>query len=469
MRNRAFYSFILIIFMASGLFAEEPGGERKTISYENYISEIEKSLPELKSNELDILSAENRVKSASSAGDISLNGGGSAYSKKQYSGIADSGDIEGYNYYAGLSKTITSTGTDVSATYNYSKNDYGNFTTVPDYSSYEPSVTVKITQPLLYNFLGKVDRYSENNAKMQLEVAKYQLGENNKSILNSYRKLYFQWVMYKEIIKNLDEAIDNSNVLKGQIKRKVDAGLADNDDYQSSVASVLTYEHQRTEYRTSLKNVENRLSAYIDISAIMPDENVFNEYFVKVNTAEFPEVNFKSTTSAQIMDLTTKNYAYSKGVYENKLLPELNLYAGVTKKDMSGSQTYGVNDTDYSVGFEFKYSLENNSAQSSLKDIEIKLKSLEYEYRAAENSYRKSLLSCIDSVKGINDQLSGKEKTLKARESQVLTEKKKYSQGRLGLSYVINTENSITSERNNIVNLRYQLIGYYIDYLDLVK
>jgi len=457
--------------MITCLSAQETTGNRKTISYDNYIVEIEKSLPELKSNEMDILSAENRVKSAKAGSDISLNAGGTVYSQNNYSGYTDAGDAKGYNYYAGLSKKFSSTGTNLSTTYNYSQGDYSSLPYgAEDTSAYSPSLTVKVTQPLLYNFLGKVDSYSEDNAKMQLEIAKTRLGQNNKSVLNSYRKLYFQWVMYSNIVKNLDEAINNLNILKGQIKKKVDAGLSDNDDYQNSVASVLLYEHQRTEYRTALKNIENRLRVYIDINTIgTPDEKAFDEYYEKVIAAEMSEVSFKNTTSAQIMDLTIKNYAWSKGVYENRLLPELNLFGAVTKKELSQSQTYGMKDTDYSVGFEFKYSLENNSAESSLKDIDIKLKALDYEYRAAENSYRKMLLSYIDSVKGISSQIDGKEKTLKARELQLITEKKKYSQARLALAYVITTENNITSERTNIISLKYQMIGYYIDYMDLVK
>lgn len=469
MRFKAFSGFILIMFMVTCLFAGNSVQEnRKTISYEDYIIEIEKSLPELKSNDMDVLSAENSVKKAKSADDISLKAGGSAYSNKEYSGITDSGDVKGYNYYAGLSKTVTSTGTSLSTEYNYSKNSYSNFSTPGyNYTSFEPSISVKLTQPLLYNFFGKVDRYSENNAKMKLEIAKSRLTENNRSVLNSYRKLYFQWVQYNEIVKNLDEAIKNSNILKAQIKRKVDAGLADNDDYQGSVTSVLSYELQRRDYKTALKNIENKLSMYMDITSSMPDKHVFNEYVEKVHNAELAEVDFKNTTSAKIMDLTMKNYAYSKGVYENKLLPELNVFTQMTGKDLSGSQTYGAKDTDYSVGFEFKYYLGNNSAESNLKEIEIQIRSLEYEYRATQNTYRKSLLGYLESIRGITDQLSMKSKTLKAMESKLVTEKKKYNQARLNLSYVIETGNSITSERNNILSLKFQLIGYYIDYLDL--
>ncbi|HOP63730.1 MAG TPA: TolC family protein [Spirochaetota bacterium] len=469
MRFRIIAALFFVSLTASALFSEENIAVNGTISYENYIAAVEKTLPELKSNEVDVLSAENAVKSAKSGGDTALTAGGTSYSNKQYSGINNKGDVRGYDYYAGLSKTITSTGTTLSGTYNYEKNSYSNFNSSSDYSSYAPSFSVKVSQPLLYNFFGKVDRYSENNAKMKLEIAKSQLQENNKSVLNAYKKLYFQWIMYSENIKNLDAAVVNSNALKNQILRKVRAGLADNDDYQGAVSSVLSYENQRREYRTELINIENQMSLYLDITGLAPDEKAFEDYYGKAGSSDLAEVDFKKTTSAKVMDLTMKNYLYSKGVYENRLLPEFNIFGEVTRKDLSDSQTYGTRDTDYSVGFEFKYYLENNSAESGLKDVEIQIKGLEYEYEATENSYRKQLLSYIESSKGIIDQLENKEKALKALQSKLVTEKRKYSQARLNLSYVISTENSITSEKNNILSLKYQLISCYIDYMDLVK
>jgi len=467
------YRFIITIFMMSltpaMVFSEEPSSGSRSISYDYYIEAVEKALPEIKGNEMNVLSAENKITGAKSNGDISVNAGGSAYSNKDYSRITGKGDIRGYDYYAGLSKTITSTGTTVSGTYNYTKNSYSGYTTSPDFSSYAPSYTVKVAQPLLYNFLGKVDSYAENDAEMKHEIAKIQLQENNKSVLNAYKKLYFQWIMYRENIKNLDNAIWNSNILKERIRKKVSAGLADDDDYQGAVTSVLNYTNQRREHLTLLKNTENQIYLYLDIKSAAPDEKFFDDIYVKSSTSDLSEIDFAKTASARIMDLTMKNYAYSKGVYENRLLPQLNVYAGMTKKDFSETRTYGAKDTDYNVGFEFRYSLENNAAESSLKDIEIQIKSLQYSYKSTENAYKKQLLVYIESSNGIIEQLQTKEKTLEAMESKLVTEKRKYNQARLNLSYVIDTENSITAEKNNILALKYRLIGNYIDYMDLVK
>lgn len=469
MCNRFIFLFLIIFSLYTLSFAEFHNNEKKVIGYNDYLTIIEKALPDIKINDMDVLSAENKIKSAKSNGDSYLNAGAIAKSNNDYTSYPDKGNVKGYNYSVGLSKTITSTGTKISTIYNFSKNSYSNYDTVNNYSTYEPSLTVKVNQPLLNNFLGKVDRYSENNAKMLLEVAKIRLQVNNKNILNIYKKLYFQWIMYNEIIKNLNEAIKNLNILKSQIKKKLDAGLADNDDYQNSIASILTYENHSIEYQTLHKNIETQLSLYIDFNDGIPDTAIFEAYTRYILDNELIEMQFKNTTSSKMLDLTMKNYIYSKGVYENRLLPEFNVFTEVVKKNLSESNSPTLKDTDYNVGFEFKYYLDNNSAESNLKDVEIQIKSLEYESLAIQDSYLKNIRRCIESVKGISNQLSKKEKKLNALKSQLVTEKLKYKQARLNLSYIIDTANNITFEKNTIIALRYQLIEYYLDYLDMIK
>jgi len=460
---------ILIILTVTAVSADENTGLNLTISYNTYLEKIEKSLPEIKSNDIDIQKAENEINRSKANGDFSFNAGGTSYSSKQYNGINTKGDLEGYNYYAGLSKKIKSTGTNISTTYNYTSNSYNNFSTTPDYSTYEPSVSLKVSQPLLYNFLGKVDKYSENNAKLQLEIEKINLDENNKSVLNSYKKLYFEWILYNEILADLEDAIKNSIQLKDQTYRKVRAGLADNDDYQKAASSVITYERQFREYQTTLNNIKHQLSLYIDSSNLAPDKTDFSNLLSESIKSEFAKVPFSRTDSALIITKTMNQLVYSREVSENRLLPEFNVFSEITKKDRSESSTYVTKDTDYVIGFEFKYSLGNNAAESSLRDVELQIKSLNHETDIAVNSYSKNLLTLTESASGLKYLLKKNEESIKLLNSRLATEKIKYNQARLNLSYLIETENSITSEKISLMTLKYQLISCYIDYRDLIK
>ncbi|MBN2038525.1 MAG: TolC family protein [Spirochaetes bacterium] len=442
--------------------------DRNIVTYDDFIKHIKDTLPEIKSNKTDVLIAENDIKKAKSAGDITVDAGGEYSSQEQYNITTGSCDVSTSTFYAGLSKKLIPTGTKLSTEFNYAKTSYSNFSTISDYTTYEPSVSFKISQPILYNFLGKVDKYSEKNAEMQLEIENVKFLENNKSVLNAYKKLYFEWILYKKLLNNLNESIQNSKTLEAQIKRQVKAGLSDNDDFQKAVTSTLSFESKYEEYSTALAKIENEIELYLNMK-FEPVTAVFKNLFNESYNCAYNNVNFSSTNSARLMDLTMKNLNYTKEVSENQLLPELNVYTQLTRKNISDEAAAGLDKTDYSIGFEFTYNIGNNSAESDLREAEIRLQDLNYEYKSTLNTYKKKLSEYNASAAGTKKLLKNAAKVLGALESQLKTEQKKYKQARLNLSYVIETENSIATKKIEIMELKYSLIENFIDFMDLVN
>jgi|GEM_PF-364023 len=440
---------------------------KQGLDFNVYIKKITESLPELQSNRIALLQAKNEVNRSKSTGDINLSAGAEAYRNNEYSGLSDNGNHKGYNVYGGLSKTVTSTGTDVALAYNYEKYSYSNFSNSSNYTAHNPSLTLKVTQPLLNNFLGMVSKYTEKNARMQYEIEKLQLVENNKTVINSYKKLYFQWVLYSEILEELTRAISNSKKLVGLTSRRYKAGLADNDDYQTARVSVYDYEVKYREYLNSLKAIENQLKLYLDVSKNKPLGSEFQAFYDRAHSSSFKDIDFSNTKSAEIIRKTLSNLRYSKSVYRNKLLPELNVYGQVAGENMSKEYDGTLKDRDYSVGFEFVYPLGNHSAESSLKDIELEIKSINQGYKETINTYKKNLWNYRSEFSTLKERIGLNVKTQSALKSQLATQRKKYRQARVTLSDVIETENSLTSSRIEYLTYKYNIISCYIDYSDL--
>jgi outer membrane protein len=473
MKKKKKYSIaaaVLSVMAAAALFADERPA-RTPMSYDSYVSQVSAALPEVKSNALAVNQAENAVTRAQGTGDVSVTGGYKYTSTDAYSGKT-TGTVAGYDANVGVSKEFTDTGTTLSATADYAKSGYSDFSAIPPYSTYTPGLSLKVTQPLLYNFLGKVDSYAEKDAKMKTEIAKLKLVENNKSILSAYRKLYFQWMISIKVLDILDESVKNAKKQRDQVARNRQAGLSEDDDLQRSNASVLSYENQYQQYLTSLRNLEHQLSVYIDCVKNSPDEKEFNSYYGRSSDHAFDFVGFDRTNSAKVIDLTLKELDYSKGVGQNKLLPSLNVFAGITQKNMTTESSEAFSSyphRDYSVGFEFSYKLGTSAANADLEDIRVQIQSLKYTYDSTLNEYRKSLMKIRESAEGTKSLIKNKASTVDTLGLQLAAERRKYSQGRLALSYVITTENSIASGKIDLLNLKYQLISYYIDYTDLVK
>jgi outer membrane protein len=474
MKIRFFALLLAAAVFPSLVFADDSAAEaRKSVSLDGFVKQLGEALPELKSNTIDLLSAENDLRSSKGAGNVALTADGSFSTAKQYSDPSGtSGDLQTGSLSVGASKKIVSTGTTVKTTVGYDRDYYSSFPSTADTTTYKPNVTLKVTQPLIYNFLGKVDQYTEKDAAMKVDIQKLQLSVNNKSTLNAYRKLYFQWELYRRILKDNEESISNAKRLNDQLAQNFKAGLAEDYSYHETSSSLLKYRATYRDNQILLRTIEKQLGVYIDTSVYSPDAKDFDAYLDRAQSLDFPAVDFSKTESAKIIDLSIKRYAYSEEIYSNKLLPEFDVFGSVSRKNRdysAGSSVSNLPDTDYSVGFSFSYKLGNDEAEASLQSMVLKKKSLELEYASTLNSYKKSLLGYQETASGTKELIRNKQEIIKELNLQLAGQKRKYSQGRLSISDVITTENSISSARVELLNLKYSLIAAYLDYSDLVK
>lgn len=472
---------VLQIGMLFSVFSLNLSGEAKELGqtkkqplkFENYLASIIEALPEIKSNGINVLLQNNAIQGAKSLSDLTLKGGAKYSANKQYMMMPTLVGVntESYTAYTGLNQQITSTGTALNLSLDYTKTQYKDLGSIANFSTYNPSISLTFKQPLLYNFLGKVDQFAEKNEEIKLDIEKVKLLENNKSTLNGYKKLYFQYLFYQNSLKNLEAAIRNSKNLREQVARNLKFGLSDDDDYQGTVASILNYEQQMQNYQTYLKNIEKQLAVYIEPEKLFLDEGDFERFLGLAVKTKYENIAFEKTNSSKIIDLSFKRLLYAQGIFENKTLPELYLVGGISQKYLSMEKPSGVDlpDRDYYVGLEFSYKFGNSQAKSNLENINLQIQALKYEYSAASNEYKKNLGRILEYASGLKISLDKKVLYLKALNQKLSAETKKYRQGRLKLSFIIDTENAIANSKTEIENLKYQLITFYIDYLDMIQ
>ena len=471
--KRTFCLFIGLI--AAGVFcgaSAQTTATKNKLAYQDYLQSIINNLPELQANGVNLLTQENALKKAQSMSDISLTANGSYSLSDQLVQNAGPGEYTNAEIKAGVAKKFTQTGTIVGLNGGYSDQGYSGFAPQVDGHTYSPFIGVSVKQPLLKNFLGKVDRYTEQDASMKVDVEKIRLIELNKNSLNAYKKLYFEWILTIKKVQNSRASITNSQTQLNQVRRNYQSGVNEEDDYQRSLAALIDYQQQLENNLIILRNIEAYLSIYVDVASLQPIEADFDEYFNASNNGSFGFVEFSDTNYAKMLTMTMDRLLYSKGVFENRTLPDLNVMGAYSRKNLttdSSKKFSSFSEKDWQIGFEFVYSLENNMSEAELKDVEIQVQSLEYERQIAINNYKKSLSGIMTSVEGTKELLKKKNEYLTALTRQLAAERRKYQQGRLNLSYVIATENLISSTRTAIFTLRYQLIANHIDYTDITQ
>ena len=114
-----------------------------------------------------------------------------------------------YNYSPGFGSNLTfintlPSGTELSTGFTYQQQySSGETTSINSITgkekttewqktSYDPVINVGITQPLLYNWFGFLNRYSIKNEKDKLKIEIITKELNNLNIVTNYKKLYFQ-------------------------------------------------------------------------------------------------------------------------------------------------------------------------------------------------------------------------------------------------------------------------------------
>ncbi len=283
----------------------------KDLSFNSFIKTGSDQLPKLKQNQITLLRSKNQINSAKAPFDPLLKHSTTYSQTKQYSQGTDfvMDYSKGVSLSTGIDKIFSTTGTRVSASIDYSKmTTTGAFTSIPGSSvetdRFQPTLSVSITQPLLKNFLGKIDRYGGKNAEIQYNIDKISKNLKDRSDINYYKKLYIQWIEYNEIIEIVKSTIKSSSRLEAQVRRKARKGLADNDDVQKMKSSVLNNRILLEQYKGVVEKIEKEMSLFINIKDFKSDINELQRILEKTTKEHYTYIPFAKTKNHKQLKLS---------------------------------------------------------------------------------------------------------------------------------------------------------------------
>jgi len=467
-------------FFVNTLFSKELiKTNKKILLFNEYHKLLDKKIPDIKKNLISVKKSEEALKGSKFIYDTNLNASAQYFRQKPYS-LGSSFIIDhksGFAPSVGMNQILPYLGTRLNLSFQYSLSDTIGTNSITNQSStisqYQPSVSLSITQPLLYNAFGVLDKYTYKDAKYKLEIAKLSQKENNKAIYTYYKKLYYNWIMSAEVLDILKKALNNAKRIEAKTRRQVRVRLSDNDDLQKSVASRIQYQLQYEQNLLNYKKIKKEINLIIDTSKYAPDKKLFEKTFDKYNKEKImADVKFVQTRNSRILKKNIASIKYQSSILQNKLLPELNLIGSVTQKsnaDSVSSAFSNMSDTEYYVGLSMSYALGNSKAKSDLKQADLSIQELNQTYKSTNNSFDVKLKSLVSNITSYKKQHQFYKNYIKALNSQLYTERQKYKQARLNLSYLISTQNNIAATKINILTLRLSLILASLDYNDLIK
>jgi len=484
---------IIIIFYTSFLFSQE--NENKTVlKYDEYLEIIKNKLPDLKQYVNIIKLADINLKKSYSIFDLQFDS--NFYGLGQQSYTDNENIIVNYSPGFGTESTLSGTlpsGTRLSVGFTYlqyytsGNNTSQNILTGDeivqswDKVNYQPVLNFRITQPLLYNWFGFLDRYGIINAKNKLKIEKIRQDLNTVFIINYYKKLYFQWY---GIIKKLDlvkKSIINTEKIFNQTKQKVKVGVLEQDSIEAVFYSLQQYNIKEKQFRYQYNNIVNQLKHFIVLQEYIPDTDFQNTRYLEDINKILNFKNFDETQNALILNLNKNNLKLLKKAKITEVMPYLNLFADVdinfryVEEIYDGEKNiYSFNDDnnkniDFKTGLEFSIKLGSISGRNEIKKANVQINDILLEYEKTELNYNSNLNNIIAFNDYIKSSIKINHDSIKSLTNKYNFQLNKFKKGLIDLNDLIDTDNSIITEKINQIDYEVNLINNLIDYEYITK
>lgn len=456
-----------------------------TLSYAQYMENIRDLIPELKINAVTETNAEMNLLSAKSSGDVNLSAQLGAVGKygSLSSGYTDptlspSIGATGIQAGIGLGSLIPYTGTKWSVNLTHNSFLTGDLV-APDgtktkFQNYQPSLTLEVTQPLLRNFFGALDRYPIKDAEYALNIAKLQRKLDDASVLVAYQKLYYQWIMYEKLLEYYRNMYITAKRFENQMRDRYNNGLIDNDSYQNARTQTLVYSDYYAQNKIALDTLLTTISFFFPVTNLKPDHTTWDSYLDLGSNMTMEAVAFADSVNGQIAYQSKIRAEYALSAMKNGTLPNLDIVGSVSLNGVSPNtsgyfNSFGsMTNVDFFAGVQFSYPLGNRANEAQYKMVENSLYGIIAQYDMLEKDYNTQLQGYIYKFETYKNLMNSKRTQIRAINSRIATQLQKLDQGRLEIDDLLTSRLDLVATQTELLNLQYEFITTIFDYRALL-
>lgn len=359
-------------------------------------------------------------------------------------------------------------------TYNYQPGESIN-------SQYGSSLEAKLTVDLWKNLLGYTERAEKLGLKLSQEETKEQAKLETTKFYNEIRKMYWQLSINYSLTKIYETLINQAILQENNVRKMYRASVADRGDLARTTAVVNTRKADLASLQYNIEMLKKELSNLIpelndkelefEFGTFDGIQNSIKACFNKIQSQK--EVPLNATSYTKIINYKDEKINANLKALERYSDPNITLEAkaaslgfgkenGDSFDDMSNAE-----QKDYSIGLNI--SMPFGSAYSDTKENQMKVLKMQH------NAEKKEIMSNLVSYH--NYFATSMQKLISVMEDQkayrdnltirVESMRKKYNQGRVSLSELIQDEDSLFESELALVNSYYNIIASMIDYFSV--
>ena len=494
--KKLLYYFTAFLFLLSSSIYTQTNAE--ILSYAEYIERIKNIIPEMKLTAIQESNAYNNLTKAKSSGDVKFDLQAGAIGTQKhfdeyniiptadfmhngmrigagfsglipYSGTRWSVKIQHDSYFGDLKMgeveipVDTPLGTVVGRLPNLSTNNF---------KYYAPSIEIQIAQPILRDFFGKLDMYQIKDAEYQLTIAKLKRIIDDNSVLTSYQKIYYQWIMSQKLIKLYDEMIREAKAFENQIYKRYTSGVIDNDAYQNARRQTLKYREARNKSELILKKIIRNIQFFIPEENIEPNEDDWESMLETSINTKINVVPFLESAQGQMAYQLKLRSEYALSIMKNNSLPDLSIVGSVSLSTLDDSGYFNsfstMTNVEYFVGLMFSYPIGGRDAKAKMEDAYNALTAVTADFDRVNRDFDVQIGTYYDEFEAYKTMLEDKKLEVQALASRVRTQNERFRQGRLPVDEIINARLDLVNARAELLNLEYMIISTVMDYNSLV-
>ena len=496
MSKKLLYYFTAFLFLLSSSIYTQTNAE--ILSYAEYIERIKNIIPEMKLTAIQESNAYNNLTKAKSSGDVKFDLQAGAIGTQKhfdeyniiptadfmhngmrigagfsglipYSGTRWSVKIQHDSYFGDLKMgeveipVDTPLGTVVGRLPNLSTNNF---------KYYAPSIEIQIAQPILRDFFGKLDMYPIKDAEYQLTIAKLKRIIDDNSVLTSYQKIYYQWIMSQKLIKLYDEMIREAKAFENQIYKRYTSGVIDNDTYQNARRQTLKYREARNKSELILKKIIRNIQFFIPEENVEPNEDDWESMLETSINTKINVVPFLESAQGQMAYQLKLRSEYALSIMKNNSLPDLSIVGSVSLSTLDDSGYFNsfstMTNVEYFVGLKFSYPIGGRDAKAKMEDAYNALTAVTADFDRVNRDFDVQIGTYYDEFEAYKTMLEDKKLEVQALASRVRTQNERFRQGRLPVDEIINARLDLVNARAELLNLEYMIISTVMDYNSLV-
>lgn len=368
-------------------------------------------------------------------------------------------ESDNVNFNLSYNRLFSNSGTRLSLDYNNLYTDR-NPALAAGSQYYQPSFTVKLTQPLLKNAGGIQDSLNIKLSQIDFKLSGLSSQENLESYITQLASLYIEWYLASrevEISKEVhQQAVKQEALTRTKVQRQVI------EPYE-----LLRIQEIREDYYSRWQQALGRFTGlthqirYQINSTDSLSENKFvpvnpkNSDLLSPGKNSLRKKNYLATTSRlkSILDAIKEQQVFLLDAKDNSRSSDLNLSVGYSlhgiDEGLNDAHTSSLDKNDYSVMLEYKYPLGNRQADGNFQAQLAKK-------RQIESDSRQRLIDAEANLANLEVQSSQLKVALKSIDRKIVFGKKKlkqesrlYNIGKLDLFELLKDHTSHLESRLN--------------------